>query len=98
MVCKIINKPQDVNTAMGVVWFAWLYVEWGSNLWIPALLHTFMNLSWVLFDVSENVLGGVYANIFRAISIALTVFYTIRMNRKTGMKVNKACLWINKKG
>ena len=54
-----------------------------------------MNVSWVLFDVSENAPGGTYANIFRAISIALTVFYTIRMNRKAGMKV---CLWINKKG
>lgn len=73
-----------IVSAMGAVWFAWLYVEL-DNLWIPIFLHVFMNLSWTLFDVSDNALGGIYVNIFRAITIALTILITIRFHKKGGL-------------
>ncbi len=86
-----------IVTAMGAVWFAWLYVEWNS-LWIPIFLHVFMNLSWTLFDVSDNALGGVYVNIFRAITIALTILITINIHKKEGLKVRKQNLFVNDVG
>ncbi|WP_051203268.1 CPBP family intramembrane glutamic endopeptidase [Hugenholtzia roseola] len=69
-------------TAMGAGWFAWLFVEWRYNLWIPIFFHTFMNLSWVLFEVSPNALGGGASNIFRGITIALSIILTIHYRRK----------------
>jgi uncharacterized protein len=38
-------------TAMGAIWFAWLYIEWNNNLWIPIFMHTLMNFSWTVFDI-----------------------------------------------
>lgn len=82
-------------TAMGAIWFAWLYIEWENNLWIPIFLHIMMNVSWTLFNVSENALGGIYTNIFRAITIALTIIITICYHKKRGLRINRKNLIIN---
>lgn len=82
-------------TSAGAVWFSWLYAEW-DNLWIPVFLHILMNLSWILFDVSSNALGGSYTNLFRVITIALTILITIRRHKKSGMRITKQNLLINK--
>ena len=83
-------------TAMGAAWFAWLLVEWGNNLWVPIFMHIFMNISWVLFDISENAMGGLLSNVFRTTTIALTIIYTIRKNKQSGMRVNTQNLFYNK--
>lgn len=83
-------------TAVGAAWFAWLYVEWNNNLWVPVFLHVLMNLSWALFEVSTNALGGWYTNLFRVITIALTIIITIRYHKKTGLKINRKNLIVNK--
>lgn len=80
-------------TAMGAVWFAWLYIEWDENLWVPVLLHILMNLSWTLFDVSDNALGGILPNVFRITTIFLTVWITLRLKPRLG--VNRKNLWVN---
>ncbi len=82
-------------TSIGAVWFSWLYIEWNNNLWVPIFIHTLMNLSWILFDVSDNALGGLYSNLFRAITIALTIIITIRYHRERGLKINRKILMIN---
>jgi membrane protease YdiL (CAAX protease family) len=82
-------------TAIGAAWFAWLYVEWDNNLWVPVFLHILMNLSWTLFDISTNALGGWYSNLFRAITIALTIIITLRYHKKTGLKINRTNLLVN---
>lgn len=85
-----------IVTLMGAAWFAWLFIEWKENIWLPIWLHTFMNMSWFLFDISETALGGIGANLFRAITIALSVFITIRFSKKSGgLKVNNYNLWLN---
>jgi hypothetical protein len=83
-----------VMTALGAVWFAWLYVEW-HNLWVPIFLHTFMNLSWILFEISDNALGGVYSNLFRAMTIALSITITVKYRRQSGLRINKSNLLTN---
>lgn len=71
-------------TFLGGMWFSWLYVEWGNNLWVPMSFHFFMNLFWTLFDVSDNALGTWAPNVFRAATIALSIILTIRHKRKSG--------------
>ena len=85
-----------VTTFLGAVLFAWAYVEWENNLWIPIFLHLFMNLFWLLFSAGENALGTFYPNIFRAITISLIIVLTIIYKKKKGEKleVNKnTLLW-----
>ncbi len=83
-------------TSMGAVWFSWLFIEWNENLWIPIFMHTLMNFSWVLFEVSSNALGGFYVNLFRVITIALTVIITLFYDKKTGLRINRNNLFVNK--
>jgi len=82
-----------IVTAMGALWFAWLYIEWNENLWIPIFLHGFMNLSWGLFEVSQNALGGWYTNFFRMITIAVSIVVTIRYHRKCGLRIRRRTLF-----
>ncbi len=83
-------------TFMGSSWFAWLYIEWKSNLWVPVFLHIFMNLSWTLFNVSDNALGDLYTNIFRIFTIALTVVATILYSiKRDKFRINKKNLITN---
>ncbi len=82
-------------TSIGAIWFSWLYIEWDNNLWVPIFLHTFMNLSWILFEVSDNAIGGAYTNTFRILTIALTIIVTIFYHKKTGLRINKNNIMIN---
>ena len=54
-----------------------------------------MNLSWEIFKVSENALGGVTSNVFRGATIAVAIVATIIYKKRKGMKlvVNKQTLW-----
>lgn len=83
-------------TFLGALFFAWLYAEWDFNLWVPVCMHLFMNLSWLLFAVSDNALGGVYANVFRVLTIALAISFTVIYKRKRKMEVNRRTIWIKR--
>lgn len=85
-------------TFMGALFFAWLYAEWNFNLWVPVCMHLFMNLSWLLFSVSDNALGGVYANVFRVLTIALAISFTViyKIKKKRKLEVNRHTLWMKK--
>ena len=78
-------------TFSGAAWFAWLYVEWRNNLWLPITLHILMNLYWALFAIESNALGGVGANVFRGITIAVSVIYTLR--RRKPRQISRKELW-----
>jgi membrane protease YdiL (CAAX protease family) len=85
-------------TFLGGAWFAWLFIEWKENLWVPIFLHVFMNLSWILFDIGENALGNFFTNIFRVVTIAFTIVGTIFYNRKFDyFRITKENLIINNK-
>ena len=84
-----------LTTFMGAIFFAWLYVEWNYNLWVPIFMHFLMNLSWEIFTVSENALGGVSSNVFRGLTIALAIVFTIKYKKRKELplEVNKKTLW-----
>ncbi|HKK75031.1 MAG TPA: type II CAAX endopeptidase family protein [Saprospiraceae bacterium] len=72
-------------TFLGSFWFAWLYVSWDRNLWVPIFFHFLMNFHWGLFDMSENAMGGLWANVFRIVTIVLSIVLSLR--KKTGSQV-----------
>ncbi|HTN47045.1 MAG TPA: type II CAAX endopeptidase family protein [Flavipsychrobacter sp.] len=82
-------------TFLGAILFAWLYVEWNFNLWVPLFMHTFMNLAWALFDMAPNAGGHVNSNMLRALTIILAIATTIlyRKRRLGKMAVNRSTLW-----
>ncbi len=83
-------------TFIGSAWFAWLFIEWNENLWVPIFLHILMNLSWALFNVSDTAMGGTNANIFRIATIAFTVIVTILYCLKIGkFRINRGNLLVN---
>jgi len=84
-----------LTTFMGAILFAWLYVEWNYNLWVPIMMHFLMNLSWEIFSVSENALGGVTSNVFRGVTIAITIIVTVIYKKRKGLvlEVNRKTLW-----
>jgi membrane protease YdiL (CAAX protease family) len=65
-------------TALGGAFFAWLFVRWDDNLWVPIGLHLFMNAWWELFAVSANAIGTWRANGARALAIAAAIALTLR--------------------
>ncbi len=83
-------------TAMGGMWFAWLYIEWKNQLWISIFLHLFMNAWWTIFETSNNAAGDVYANLFRGITIVLSIIITLRIAKKQGgLRITRRQLWSN---
>ncbi|NOY51289.1 MAG: CPBP family intramembrane metalloprotease [Chlorobi bacterium] len=74
-----------LTTFLGAGLFAWLYVEWGYNLWISIAMHFFMNLSWEIFSISENALGNLSANWFRLVTIVLAIGTTIILKKRKGL-------------
>ena len=87
-----------MTTFMGSVFFAWLYVEWNFNLWVPVFLHMLMNLSWFIFSVSDNALGNVSSNLYRGLTIALSIILTLIYKKRKGEKllVNRETIIIKK--
>ncbi len=71
-----------ITTFIGSAWFAWLYVEWNYNLWIPVFLHLLMNFYWMLFSAGNDALGGWLSNIFRVITIACVMVGSIYYKKK----------------
>ncbi len=76
-----------VTTLLGAVLFAWVYAEWKFSIWVPVFLHLFMNLSWMLFSAGDNAFGGIYANVFRIITITLIITGTLYYKKKQGLKL-----------
>lgn len=83
-------------TALGAALFAWTYVEWDYNLWVSIGLHFFMNFHWMLFSAGENALGGIYANVFRFLTVASVIIGTIYYKKwnNIGYNIKKENLWI----
>ena len=74
-------------TFAGAIFFAWLYVEWHYNLWVPIFTHALMNLSWHVFAIDDSALGGTTANILRGLTITLAIIFTVVYKKKHGQSL-----------
>jgi len=87
-------------TFFGAGLFAWLYVEWDYNLWLPIGLHFFMNLSWELFTVNDNALGDWSANLIRGLTILFAIGGTLlyKKHYNIPLAVNRETLLLKSQG
>ena len=76
-------------TAVGGLFFGWLYLRFGRNLWPALVMHVGINLLWNLFDFGENAIGDVLGNVLRAASvlgaIAIAVWGQAWLERTSGV-------------
>lgn len=81
-------------TFLGAILFAWLYVEWNYNLWVPIFLHSFMNFAWYIFEMDETALGGTLPNLLRCLTIMLAIVFTIiyKKNKNQQLIITKNTL------
>lgn len=68
-------------TGLGAAGFSILYKEWNWNLWLVIFLHAFMNFYWMAFDVADNAAGGAWANVFRGMTVAIAIFWTLKRSK-----------------
>lgn len=79
-------------TFVGALWWAWLYVEWNYNAWVPIGLHVFMNGWHNVFVVSETALLPITAEIARVSVVLISIIVTLRLTKQRGRTV-KGSLW-----
>lgn len=65
----------------GGLFFAWLYVRWADNLWVPFGMHLFMNAAWDVYDLADNPLGGWLPNVLRVLCVVLALGLTLYRDR-----------------
>jgi membrane protease YdiL (CAAX protease family) len=97
-----LYQAHDISESLGVfaitfagaIWFAWLFIEWKENLWLPVFMHFFMNFYWDLFSTEKSALGGLILNIPRILTIGISIYSTIKIVRRSGkLKINRANLF-----
>ncbi len=66
-------------TALGSLFFSWLYIKWDNNLWVPIAFHISMNAVWTLIPIvgAETSVGNLTANIGRLLTLILAVALTV---------------------
>lgn len=84
-----------VVTLFGAVWFAWLFLAWEWNLWVPVALHFFMNLWWELFAVGQTAFSGSLAGeVPRLLTVAGSVAWSLWLLRRRGRwAIPPGALW-----
>ena len=77
-------------------WFSWLYCECGYRIWYPMWMHLIMNAAYGVFNMSGGAMGEANANIFKAITIILSLVYVYWLIKQgKAREVTKARLWSN---
>lgn len=70
-------------TAVGGLFFGWFYLRWKRNLWVAFFIHAAMNLSWELFSVSNNAVGGWFPFALQFGAIIVGVLLTLKFTSRT---------------
>ncbi|MCC4831075.1 CPBP family intramembrane metalloprotease [Shewanella sp. 10N.7] len=75
-------------------WFAWLYCECAYSIWYPMWMHLFMNATYGIFGMSGDAMGEASANIFKGLTIVLSLVYVYWFIKKGKPRaVTKQRLW-----
>lgn len=82
-----------VTLAAGL-WWAWIYVEWDYNAWVPIGFHVLMNGWFNVFVVSETALLPIASEIARALVVVISVAATIAIKRRNGGRTIVGRLWL----
>ena len=83
-------------TAFAALWWAWLYVEWDYNPWVPIGFHVFMNGWFVIFTVSDSALLPIAGEIARASVVLISIALTFVMKQRQGGRAIVGRLWLKR--
>lgn len=70
-----------ITLAAGL-WWAWMYVQWNFNAWVPIGLHVFMNGWFNIFEVSQSAQLPIAGEITRLIVVFVSVVVTLALKRR----------------
>lgn len=77
-------------TAVGSIFFSWLYLRFDGNLWPAVVMHIGMNTIWNAFDLGQNAIGGMLGNGLRLAAVLGAVAFALWgrpwLERCTGIK------------
>lgn len=79
-------------TGFASVLYSWLYTAWNFNLYVPMIMHIFMNTIWGMFPIDgvNNSVGNIAANSGRILTIILAIIITCWYRKRNGEKI-----WVN---
>jgi membrane protease YdiL (CAAX protease family) len=71
-------------TGAGLAAFAWLFLAWGDNLWVPVAMHVLLDLWWAVFGAgSTAIAGGPVPMALAGVSVAAALALTL-VHRRPG--------------
>lgn len=68
--------------SMGGAFFAWLFVRWSDNLWVPIGVHAFMNLWYEIFVGQRVAASDTATTVGRLLTVVSAVLITLRFTRR----------------
>ncbi|MEP1229461.1 MAG: CPBP family intramembrane glutamic endopeptidase [Litorimonas sp.] len=81
-------------TGAASLWWAWIYVEWDYNPWVPIGFHVLMNGCFVVFTVSDTALLPIVGEVARASVVIISVGLTLWIRQRQGGRKITGRLWI----
>lgn len=66
---------------LGGLFFSWLFVAWGDNLWPGVAFHGLLNFWWEGFGIDRDGIGTVGSNLLRGAAVVLAVLLTLYWQR-----------------
>lgn len=86
-------------TAVGSIFFSWVYTETHFKLWSNIGLHTFMNMAWVLFPMGGvGAVGNTVSNVLRICTVLIAIGWIIIYKRRHHLPliINRHTLWTHR--
>ena len=81
-------------TLVAGLWWAWIYVEWDYNVWVPISFHVLMNGWFNVFVVSDTALLPIAGEIARALVVVISIALTISFKKRNGGRKIVGRLWL----
>ena len=75
---------------LGGLFFSWLFVAWGDNLWPGVAFHGLLNFWWEGFGIDRDGIGTLGSNLLRGAAVVLAVLLTLYWQRLPWVRRNRA--------
>lgn len=74
---------------LGGLFFSWLFVAWGDNLWPGVAFHGLLNFWWEGFGIDRDGIGTLGSNLLRGAAVVLAVLLTLYWQRLPWVRQNR---------
>lgn len=66
---------------VGGLFFSWLFVAWGDNIWPGVAFHGLLNFWWEGFGIDRADVGSLGSNLLRGAAVVLAILLTLYAHR-----------------